>query len=151
MSIRLAHPDEAEACWRIRNQAIRSGCATHYSPAIITAWTPEAMPASFPAVLTAHPFFVADAGAGYPVATGFLDADAGRVEALFTLPAWAGRGYGSAILAAIQRGMPRLTLSATPNAVSFYRHHGFILLRESVHHSALAGADLRCFHMQRDL
>lgn len=31
MKIRLVSPEEAEACWNIRNLSIRQGCQTSYS------------------------------------------------------------------------------------------------------------------------
>ncbi len=100
MELRLARPEEAQGLWDIRNQAVRAGCAQVY-----------------------------DTAAGGPVATGFLDLKQQTVEAIFTLPAYQGRGYAARILARIvseatSRKMKRLTLSSTPNAVEFYRRQG---------------------------
>lgn len=46
-----------------------------------------------------------------------------------------------------ERGFDQLTLSSTPNAYSFYKKHGFMLVRESMHPSALAQAELSCMEM----
>jgi len=152
MKVRLAVPADAEACWNIRNQAIRYGCKNSYDEAVITAWTPENMPESYRKVIIANPFFVAVDPDNRPVATGFLDLVSGSVEAVFTLPDFTGRGLGGLIMDAIkrearERGLEQLTLSSTPNAQTFYVQQGFVPVRESVYPSALAQAELRCTDM----
>ncbi|MCQ4107564.1 MULTISPECIES: GNAT family N-acetyltransferase [Erwinia] len=152
MKIRFALPVEAVECWNIRNQAIRYGCKNSYDDAVIAAWTPEKMPESYREVIVANPFFVIDGSDNRPVATGFLDLSSGSVEAVFTLPQYTGKGFGSQIIEAIksearERGFEQLTLSSTPNAQAFYEKHGFILVRESMYPSALAQAELRCMEM----
>lgn len=152
MNIRLAVPEEAEALWRIRNEAIRHGCKTVYDADIIVAWTPDSMPESYRRVIAVNPFYVAVTPENVPVASGFLDLKTGSVEAIFTLPQWSGNGLATAIIAAIKhearsRGFKRLTLAATPNACSFYQRQGFAIERENLYHSSLARADLRCVDM----
>lgn len=152
MKVRLATPDEAEQCWKIRNQAIRHGCQNSYERSVIEVWTPEIMPQGFRWVIVSNPFFVVVGLDNRPVATGFLDLSSGSVEAVFTLPEFAGKGAAGMIIDAIksearERGFEQLTLSSTPNAQTFYEHHGFIYLRESLYPSALAKADLRCIDM----
>lgn len=152
MAVRLASPDEAEELWNIRNQAIRFGCRESYDAAVIRAWTPDNMPASYRKVISENPFFVVDGPDGHPVATGFLEITTGSVEAIFTLPAFTGKGMAGMIIDAIKdeakkRGFARITLASTPNAASFYEKHGFILVRESVYPSTLAQASLRCMNM----
>lgn len=121
MNIRLAIPADAEACWNIRNQAIRHGCKRSYAAAVIDAWTPDAMPASYRAVIAANPFFIVEGPDARPAATGYLDLTSGSVEAVFTLPAYTGWGFSSQIINAIKdearkRGFKALTLFSTPNA-----------------------------------
>ncbi len=152
--IRLARPEEARALWRIRNLAIRAGCRASYGEEKVMAWTPDEMPVGYVRAIIQHPFFVADAP-GFPVATGFLDLKMHSVEAIFTLPEYMGNGYASQILSAIKtealsRGITTLTLSSTPDAMTFYQRHGFTLLRETVYPSTLAG-DLLCMEMQASL
>ena len=156
MSVRRALPEEATLLWTIRNQAIRHGCQTAYTPEVIAAWTPDRMPASFPTMIRENPFFVIDGPDGQPVATGSLDLAAGSVEAIFTLPGFTGQGLAGEIIDAIKadalrRGYRRLTLSSTPNAASFYQQHGFTLLGESLYPSKLAGGGLRCMEMAIEL
>ncbi|MBD7920549.1 GNAT family N-acetyltransferase [Xanthomonas bonasiae] len=54
-----------------------------------------------------------------------------RIGCVAVLPAWRGRGVGSALLAALieeaqRRGWPRLELQAPPATLDFYARHGFL-------------------------
>lgn len=157
MELRLARPEEAQGLWDIRNQAVREGCAQAYDADTISAFTPQAMPAGYLACITQNPFFVVtDTAAGGPVATGFLDLKQQTVEAIFTLPAYQGRGYAARILARIvseatSRKMMRLMLSSTPNAVEFYRRQGFSVLGPAQYYSASAQRYLACVDMSLEL
>ncbi|MDH2067190.1 GNAT family N-acetyltransferase [Pantoea sp. GD03673] len=156
MIVRQASPEEAHRLWSIRNQALRFGCQRIYPSDVLAAWTPDQMPASFPAMIRANPFFVIDSPDGAPVATGALDLAAASVEAIFTLPDFTGQGMAGLIIDTIksearQRGYRQLTLASTPNAVSFYEQHGFQSRGESLYPSKLAGSALRCFEMAIDL
>lgn len=69
-----------------------------------------------------------------------------------TMPQGQGHGLATCILhtlkqEALRRGVSRLTLAATHNACNFYQKRGFAVVQESVYHSKLAGADLRCIDM----
>jgi GNAT superfamily N-acetyltransferase len=156
VTIRRAIPDEAQALWVIRNEAIRFGCRDVYPEDVLQAWTPELMPAGYLHEIINNPFFVAENENGEPVATGYLDLENCAVEAVFTLPAYTGKGLAKQIMGAIKqeaktRGMTTLTLSATPNARDFYLTQGFSIVKESLYPSALAGASLRCFEMSCDI
>ena len=152
MQVRLAGPEEAEALWDIRNQAIRFGCRESYEETVIRNWTPDAMPEGYRRAVTDNPFFVIDGPSGQPVATGYLDLAEGSVEAIFTLPEYNGQGLAGRILAAIkqearERGYTQLTLASTPNAAGFYQRHGFTAIKETLWPSALAQTSLRCVEM----
>ncbi|WP_353614560.1 GNAT family N-acetyltransferase [Mangrovibacter phragmitis] len=152
MKIRRAQVADAGECWNIRNQAIRHGCRHSYATDVIAAWTPDTVPAGQSEVIEAFPFFVAEHESGRLVATGFLDVDAQRVEAVFTLPEYTGLGAASLILDTVkaearQRGMAVLSLSSTPNAQSFYEKHGFESQGERTYYSSLAQQNLYCIEM----
>lgn len=152
MKVRLAVPDEAPALWIIRNQAIRNGCRESYAAAVLEAWTPDTMPEGYRHAVRDNPFFVVEEESGRPVATGYLDLRTASVEAIFTLPAWGGKGCAGMILTTIiaearRRNLQRQTLEATPNAAGFYLRHGFVAVREKLLPSKLAKADLRCVEM----
>ena len=130
MKIRLAVPEEAEECWNIRNLSIREGCKPSYCASVLEAWTPEAMPEHYRAVITENPFFVVELPDAGLVATGYLDLTEGSVEAIFTLPDYFGKGFASLIIEtikdeAVKRGLKQLILSSTPNAQTFYEKHGY--------------------------
>ncbi|MEC5320206.1 GNAT family N-acetyltransferase [Brenneria populi subsp. brevivirga] len=154
MNVRRASPDEAEKLWIVRNRALRHGCKNVYDAKILAAWTPERMPEGYRRAVADNPFFVVDDPSGQsPAATGFLDLATGCVEAIFTLPEFAGRGMATSILNAIKeeakrRGFNTLMLASTPNACGFYEKNGFTPLGESLYPSRLARANLRCMEMR---
>ena len=156
MQIRQATPQEAERCWDIRNQAIRAGCTSSYDATVIDAWTPDNMPEQYRQEIVNYPFFVVVDDSDRPVATGYLDLTSGSVEAIFTLPEYTGKGLAGSIMNAIKReararGFQTITLSSTPNAQGFYETQGFTVVKESVHFSASANAQLRCVDMMLKL
>ncbi|WP_312686351.1 GNAT family N-acetyltransferase [Kosakonia sp.] len=156
MHIRRATTEEAESLWQIRNVAIRHGCQGVYAPEVIAAWTPDTMPEGYRSEVARFPFYVAVDANNQPVASGYLDLGARSIEAIFTLPQWGGKGLATQIIAVLkeearQRDFTRLTLSATPNACTFYQKRGFTVIQEAFHRSAMAKSDLRCFEMVCEL
>ena len=135
--LRPAQGADIAALWALRTEAVRVSCATHYAPEHIIAWTASPVPSSYAAMLAAGGGIVAMHGAaiaGYAM----LDADKQEVDAVFVDPALAGLGIGKRLLAALEqlargRGIGRLQLSASLNAVPFYRAAGFVALREEAY------------------
>jgi GNAT superfamily N-acetyltransferase len=73
---------------------------------------------------------LARAGDGQPLGSARLSPEQ-RIGCMAVLPAWRGRGVGSALLAALieeaqRRRWPQLTLQAPPHALDFYARHGFL-------------------------
>lgn len=137
ITLRPALPDDIDALWALRTIAVRVSCATHYAPEQITVWTASPVPPAYAAMLAAGGGIVAmqdDAITGYAM----LDANKQEVDAVFVDPACAGLGIGKRLLAALellarQRGIVRLHLSASLNAVPFYAAAGFVALREEAY------------------
>ncbi|WP_454775478.1 GNAT family N-acetyltransferase [Janthinobacterium tructae] len=137
ITLRPALPFDIDALWALRTVAVRVGCATHYAPEQISVWTASPVPDSYAAMLVAGGGIVAmqdEAIAGYAM----LDLDKQEVDAVFVDPACAGLGLGKRLLAALEllargRGIVRLHLSASLNAVQFYRAAGFVALREEAY------------------
>jgi putative acetyltransferase len=135
--LRPALPFDIDALWALRTIAVRVSCATHYAPEQIAVWTASPVPPAYAAMLAAGGGIVAMQGeslAGYAM----LDIDKHEVDAVFVDPARAGLGIGKRLLAALEqlareRGMVRLQLSASLNAVPFYRAAGFVSLREEAY------------------
>ncbi|ELV2783188.1 GNAT family N-acetyltransferase [Enterobacter cloacae] len=152
MTLRKAHPQEAEILWNIRNQAIRHGCKTSYDADVIARWTPDDMPEHYRQMVAENPFYVVEDSKGDIAATGYLDLETHNIEAVFTLPAASGKGLATQIIEALKseartRGITRLMLSSTPNAHAFYQKLGFVTMGENYHYSRMADAQLRCFDM----
>ena len=137
ITLRPALPEDIDALWALRTVAVRVSCATHYAPEQIAVWTASPVPDGYAAMLDAGGGIVAmldDAITGYAM----LDANKQEVDAVFVDPACAGLGIGKRLLAELeqlarQRGMVRLHLSASLNAVPFYRAAGFVALREEAY------------------
>lgn len=137
ITLRPALPLDINALWALRTVAVRVSCATHYAPEQITVWTASPVPPAYAAMLAAGGGIVALQGdiiAGYAM----LDADKHEVDAVFVDPARAGLGIGKRLLAALEqlargRGIARLHLSASLNAVPFYAAAGFTALREEAY------------------
>lgn len=75
---------------------------------------------------------LARADDGQPLGSARLSPER-RIGCMAVLPAWRGRGVGSALLAALieeaqHRRWPRLELQAPPAALAFYARHGFLPL-----------------------
>ncbi|KAB8058717.1 GNAT family N-acetyltransferase [Janthinobacterium sp. FT14W] len=137
ITLRPALPFDVAALWALRTVAVRVSCATHYAPEQIAAWTASPVPDGYAAMLAAGGGIVAmqDAAiAGYAM----LDVNTHEVDAVFVDPARAGLGIGKRLLAALEqlargRGIARLHLSASLNAVPFYAAAGFTALREEAY------------------
>lgn len=137
ITLRPALPVDSDALWALRTVAVRVSCATHYAPEQIAVWTAAPVPPAYAAMLAAGGGIVAmqdDAITGYAM----LDANKQEVDAVFVDPACAGLGIGKRLLAALellarQRGIVRLHLSASLNAVPFYAAAGFVALREEAY------------------
>ena len=137
ITLRPALPDDIVALWALRTVAVRVSCATHYAPEQIAVWTASPVPPAYAAMLAAGGGIVAmqdDAITGYAM----LDANKQEVDAVFVDPACACLGIGKRLLAALellarQRGIVRLHLSASLNAVPFYAAAGFVALREEAY------------------
>ena len=154
VTLRPALPADIAALWALRTVAVRVSCATHYAPEQIAAWTASPVPDGYAAMLAAGGGIVAlqdGVLAGYAM----LDADKQEVDAVFVDPARAGLGIGKRLLAALeqlarQRGMVRLRLSASLNAVPFYRAAGFVALREEAY-AHPSGISLASVAMEKEL
>ncbi|QGX91291.1 GNAT family N-acetyltransferase [Tatumella sp. TA1] len=150
--LRRASVADAPVCWHIRNSAIREQCAACYPLAAVEAWTPQVMPESYPQAIIEHCFYVIEDVQGELLATGYLDRQTQRLEAIFTRPSAMGQGCASHIVEklkeeALQQGLSAISLSSTLNAQPFYLKQGFIPLRHDCHFSVTAGCYLDCVEM----
>lgn len=128
IEFRKATAEDSDAFFRLRREAILHGCATFYSSAQLQAWTAAATDGRLTDPMPVN-FYVARL-AEEMVATGLVDVDSGRIDAMFVSPKHMRRGIGKAMMAhleriAVENGVRRLALDATLNAAPFYRSLGF--------------------------
>ncbi|ATQ76510.1 GNAT family N-acetyltransferase [Massilia violaceinigra] len=152
--LRAATLADIDAMWALRTRAVRIGCAGHYPADVVEIWSAAPAPRSYPGLVASGGAVIAqEQGAmlGYAI----LDLVAGEVDAVFVDPAVGGRGIGKTMLAALERmalerGCTRLYLSASLNAVAFYRAAGFVVLRNAVY-AHPCGIALDCVEMEKHL
>ncbi|NHZ64737.1 GNAT family N-acetyltransferase [Massilia genomosp. 1] len=153
-TLRAAALSDIDAMWALRTRAIRHGCRDHYAPEVIGPWSAAPAPLSYPGLVGKGGAVIAEeqgAMLGYAI----LDVGTGEVDAVFVDPAAGGRGIGTTMLAALERmalgrGFTRLTLSASLNALAFYRAAGFVALREALY-AHPSGVALGCVEMGKTL
>lgn len=134
---RAATAVDLAALWALRTRAVRGSCAAHYPATVIETWCASAPPASLPVLVNLGSALVAEedgALAGFAV----LDLARGEVDAVFVDPAHQGRGIALDLLRRLDvlaqgRGVQRLFLSASLNAVAFYERAGFTRVRDEVY------------------
>lgn len=134
---RTATPADLATLWELRTRAVRSACASHYPPDVIEAWCAAPPPVSLPLLVQAGGALVAEED-GQVVGYAILNQATGEVDAAFVEPAQQGRGIARDLLRALEtmarmRGLARLFLSASLNAVPFYQRAGFQSVREEVY------------------
>ncbi|RSZ56237.1 GNAT family N-acetyltransferase [Massilia atriviolacea] len=153
-TLRTAALADIDAMWALRTRAIAHGCPGHYAPEVIGPWSAAPVPRSYAGLVQGGGAVIAEergAMLGYAI----LDLASGEVDAVFVDPQAGGRGVGKTMLAALERmarerGFLRLYVSASLNAVAFYRAAGFAVLRSAVYaHSS--GIALDCVEMENQL
>jgi len=134
---RAATAADLAALWPLRTRAVRARCAAHYPATVIETWSASAPPASLAELVNLGSAVVAEedgALAGFAV----LDLASGEVDAVFVEPRHQGRGIALDLLRWLEglaqgRGVQRLFLSASLNAVAFYERAGFMRVRDEVY------------------
>jgi len=129
LNIRRATDDDRTDICVVHVRAIREICSRSYTPEQVESWARRLSPDSYVAVLVERLVVVAQ-DRGEIVGFGQLDHASGEVEAVCVLPERQGEGIGRALLPALEdaasaAGLERLCLSATLNAVTFYRRAGY--------------------------
>jgi GNAT superfamily N-acetyltransferase len=151
---RPATQADLPALWELRTRAVRASCAAHYPPAVIDAWCASPAPASLALLVQAGGALVSEEQ-GRPVGYAVLNLDTGEIDAAFVEPASQGRGIALQLLGQLEslareRGLGRLFLSASLNAVAFYERAGFVQLREEMYPHR-SGIGIRSVFMEKML
>lgn len=136
MQFRAGTLDDIATLWALRTRCIRETCSSHYPPEVIAPWSASSPPAQYPRLLGQGGGVVAEDGQGTLLGFGVFDADGNEVDALFVAPDRGGRGIGRALMQRLLEMADRsgdVVLSASLNAVPFYRRQGFIAVREEAY------------------
>ena len=153
VTFRKATRDDAPAVFRIRNAAVLSQCPGHYSEAELGQWTAGELADWFTDAVEKHCHVaILD---GVIVATGMVNIDSSKIDALFVEPAHMSTGLGRRMLLhleglAADAGLTELQLDSTLNAAPFYRRHGFVGDSIATYESP-RGIRLACVPMARKL
>jgi GNAT superfamily N-acetyltransferase len=154
MLIRAALPSDVADIFRVHISAIRDVCSPVYDQAQVESWTCRKRPEGYLEPIARHPFFVAIVN-GVLVGFSELNPDTAEVCAVYVHPERVRQGVGRSLLlaaeaAAGQRGLARVHLRATLNAVCFYRANGYVVDGAG---SVLLGdgMSLPCTDMHKDL
>ncbi len=153
-SHRPATQADLSALWELRTRAVRAGSAAHYPAAVIDPWCAAPAPASLPLLIQAGGAVVAEEE-GHILGYAVLNLDTGEINAAFVEPAHQRRGIALQLLQQLEsmahaRGLARLFLSASLNAVPFYERAGFLSVREELYRHR-CGVDLASVFMEKRL
>lgn len=126
MHIRRAEPTDEPALAHIRRSAILALAVPAMSRERAAAWAMHAAPDRIARAIREHEVWLAVEGS----AIGWAEVDQERIAALYVLPACAGCGVGSALLAQAESSIRRsgyavARLEASPNALDFYLSRGY--------------------------
>ena len=123
--------------WDLRTRAVRETCGSHYTDELLAKWAAAPMPASMPRMVEAGWALAAEDEGGL-IGYAMVDLELGEVDAVFVDPAHQGRGVGRRLLRAMEEmaaahGFGRVFLTASLNAVPFYRGAGYEPVRHELH------------------
>lgn len=128
MEIRKASRQDAQVAFDIRNQSILAACPESYEIDKLKKWTSGELTEQFTRFVDDYCYLAIVNGE--TAATGMLDTQTCKVEAMFVVPKFMGCGIGKALLEFLEslakkQGIGQLTLDATLNAAPFYRSCGY--------------------------
>ena len=140
-TLRKALPKDAPGIWNVRVSAIRGINEPRYPQEDLIKWAPKVMPEGFTKAVENNEWYVVT-DHDLIIATGYVDVDKKRLEALFVLPEYQGQGIAKLMInhlhnIAKTHGLSEINLDATLNAEGFYSRHGYVKIRDSVHISPL--------------
>jgi putative acetyltransferase len=149
---RQALPADLNALWELRTRAVRATCASHYPAAVIDAWCAAPPPDKLPVLLEGGGGLVEEED-GVMLGYAILDLATGELDAAFVDPAYQGRGIARRLLAALdamalERGLRRLFLSSSLNAVPVYERAGYVALRREIYPHR-SGLELESVYMEK--
>lgn len=152
---RQGNPDDASDVLGIKQVAIESTRGV-YDDRQVEAWKPtETALSAFEQAMEDEQFVVLLVEAGDdPAGYGVLNADAGRIDAVFVEPAYTGLGLGSSLVGQLETraqmlGLSELTVVSSLNARPFYASLGFEPFEQRTR--TIDGVDLEFVAMRKTL
>ena len=130
VAIRAAEPADSHTVWRIHTEAIRGIKDDLYTRDDIENWARKHTPDGYAEPIAAKRIFLAELN-GEVIGFGQFNSITAVVERIYVLP-WASRnGVGQALMREAERRAvaarcPKLHLSSSLNAVTFYERCGFV-------------------------
>ena len=154
MLVREATKDDMESVATLHRRSILDLCKTHYSDEQLNEWTAALHGSAYSLLMRTHEFLVAEADselAGFCV----FDPREGLLNATYVSPLASRHGVGRGLVAAVEaiaraRGVPRIQLNATLNAVGFYERLGYAAI-EMASNTLPTGVALPCVTMSKAL
>ena len=154
VTIRPASAADFDSIDAVHAASVRELANGHYDVATIDDWARTLDRDLFEQAIATTEYFIAEAG-GEAIGFAQLDPGAGEVKMLYVHPRWAGRGIGRRLLdelegIARERGLERLWLRASLNAVAFYARCDWREV-ERVTHTLRTGREVPCARMKKEL
>jgi len=158
VAIRVATDSDVPGIRSVIRSAVNGIAFRDYPPEVLENWganTPEASVRQRRAIQDSRELtWVAISGDAI-VGFSALDPQSGEVRAVYVAAQTARRGVGTRLLLELESraralGLSRLILDSSITAEPFYRHHGYVSVREHVHTLA-TGHGMRAIRMEKDL
>jgi putative acetyltransferase len=135
--------------------AIRELAKSHYTAEQIEAWAGLRRPDDYQPGIEAGQMVVAEYE-GQAVGFGTIDLETKQVQAVYVSPDHARRGVGTAVLETLEQksveaGIDALRLSASLNAVPFYRKAGYQEVERTTHRLEGGATTIPCVVMEKRL
>ena len=151
---RIARPEDAEVAVRVLRRSITELCVPdhHNDPTTLKKWLENKTIENFHSWLAVKSnLCVVTESDGEVNGVGLVNRE-GEIQLCYVTPESQGRGFGSAILAALEDqarawGVHKLHLGSTISARPFYERHGYISLGESTCGFGLS----RCYPYEKGL
>lgn len=154
LTIRRARQEDCQAIVRVHSAAVAGISTTLYTPEEIQSWSIPKKPESYEESIRIKEFFVAEED-GIIVGFGVLNQESAEVEAVYVSPEAGRRGVGLELLRKLDErarsiGLGVLRLSASLNAVPFYKRAGYVAQEQSKYRLS-TGVEIACVPMLKTI
>jgi ubiquinone/menaquinone biosynthesis C-methylase UbiE/GNAT superfamily N-acetyltransferase len=156
ITIRNMAAADRDAVISIHRQSIFGMCKDHYAVQEMKAWTDRLTPELFDeGMKDENNVGVVAVAANIVIGYGFFSVSDRELRALYVLPQYAGQGAGRLIMfrledMAREKGLRRLSLQSTVNAVEFYQKLGYQKIKAEMH-QINDEVSIACVRMEKNL